>query len=111
MTLKRIVKLDTGSISAGGFVDLVYAPEVDLKLKRIECVETTAGAYSLIFLTFYIGDVPYFFPDASAALFQPLDPTPVVFDLAHPKGVYLKIRVTNADTAARRLIIHLIYEE
>ena len=111
MTLKRIVKLDTGSISAGGFVDLVYAPEVDLKLKRIECVETTAGAYSLIFLTFYIGDVPYFFPDASAALFQPLDPTPVVFDLAHPKGVYLKIRVTNADTVARRLIIHLIYEE
>jgi len=111
VTLKRIVKLDTGSLSAGSFIDLVYAPEVDLKLKRIECVETTAGAYSLIFLTFYIGDVPYFFPDTSAALFQPLDPSPVVFDLAHPKGVYLKVRVTNADSAARRLLIHLIYEE
>ena len=111
MTLKRIVKLDTGSISAGSFVDLVYAPEVDLKLKRIEVVETTAGAYSLLFLTFYIGDVPFFFPDASAALFQPLDASPIIFDLAHPKGVYLKIRVTNSDSAARRLIIHLIYEE
>jgi hypothetical protein len=111
LTLRRIVKLDTGPISAGGFVDLVYAPEVDLKLKRIEVVETTVGAYSLIFLTFYIGDVPYFFPDVSAAIFQPLDPSPVIFDLAHNKGVYLKIRVTNADTATRRLIIHLIYEE
>jgi hypothetical protein len=111
LTLKRIVKLDTGPISAGGFVDIVYAPEVDLKLKRIECVETTAGAYSLIFLTFYIGDVPFFFPDASAALFQPLDPSPIIFDLAHPKGVYLRIRVTNSDTAARRLLVHLIYEE
>ena len=111
MTLKRIVKLDTGSISAGGFVDLVYAPEVDLKLKRIVVVETTAGAYSLLFLTFYIGDVPFFFPDASAALFQPRELSPIVFDLAHNKGVYLKIRVTNADSAARRLVIHLIYEE
>jgi hypothetical protein len=105
------VKLDTGSLSAGSFVDLVYAPEVDLKLKRIECVETTAGVYSLLFLTFYIGDVPFFFPDVSAALFQPLDPSPIVFDLAHNKGVYLKIRVTNSDTVARRLLIHLIYEE
>ena len=111
MTLKRIVKLDTGSISAGGFVDLVYAPEVDLKLKRIVVVETTAGAYGLLFLTFYIGDVPFFFPDVSAALFQPRDLSPIVFDLAHPKGVYLKVRVTNADSAARRLLIHLIYEE
>jgi len=111
VTLKRIVKLDTGPLSAGSFADLVYAPEVDLKLKRIECVEATAGAYSLIFLTFYIGDVPFFFPDASAALFQPLDPSPINLDLAHPKGVYLKIRVTNADSTTRRLLIHLIYEE
>ena len=111
MTLKRIVKLDTGPLSAGSFADLVYAPEVDLKLKKIECVETTAGAYSLLFLTFYIGDVPYLFPDASAALFQPMDPHPVIFDLAHPKGVYLKIRVTNSDSTTRRLLIHLIYEE
>jgi len=111
VTLKRIVKLDTGSLSAGSFIDLVYAPEVDLKLKRIEVVETTAGAYSLLFLTFYMGDVPFFFPDVSAALFQPLKPSLIVFDIAHPKGVYLKIRVTNADSAARRLVIHLIYEE
>jgi hypothetical protein len=55
--------------------------------------------------------VPFFFPDVSVALFQPLDAMPIIFDLAHPKGVYLKIRVTNSDTSARRLIIHLIYEE
>ena len=110
MTLKRIVKLDTGSLSAGSFTDLTYAPEVDLKLKRIEVVETTANL-NLLFLTFYIGDAPYFFPDVSAALFQPLDAMPIIFDLAHPKGVYLKIRVTNSDTTTRRLLIHLIYEE
>ena len=111
MTLRRIVKLDTGSIPAGGFVDLTYAPEVDLKLKRIQVVETTAGAYSLVFMTFYIGDVPYFFPDVSSALFRFDHPQPIVFDLAHAKGVVVKFRVTNADTAARRLLIHLIYEE
>ena len=111
MTIRRIVRLDTGSVSAGGFVDLTYAPEVDLKLKTIRVVETAAGAYSLVFLTFYIGDVPYFFPDASAALFKFDVPQAIVFDLAHAKGVILKIRVTNADTAARRLLIHLIYEE
>jgi hypothetical protein len=111
VTLKRIVKLDTGLLGAGSFVDLVYAPEVDLKLKCVKVVETTAGAYSLIFLTFYIGDAPFFFPDVSATLFQPLDPSPTIFDLAHPKGVYLKIRVTNSDTTTRRLLIHLIYED
>ena len=111
MTLKRIVKLDTGSLSAGSFVDLVYAPEVDLKLKRIEVVETTANAFNMLFMTFYLGDVPFFFPDVSAALFQPLDAYPIIFDLAHPKGVYLKIRVTNTDSTTRRLVIHLIYEE
>jgi hypothetical protein len=111
VTLKRIVKLDTGSLSAGSFTDLTYAPEVDLKLKRIEVVETTANALGLLFMTLYIGDVPFFFPDVSAVLFQPLDAMPIIFDLAHPKGVYLKIRVTNSDTSTRRLLIHLIYEE
>lgn len=111
MTLKRIVALDTGSLSAGSFTDLTYAPEVDLKLKRIEVVETTANAPSLLFMTFYVGDVPFFFPNVSAALFQPLDASPIIFDLVHSKGVYLKIRVTNSDSTTRRLIIHLIYEE
>lgn len=111
MTLRRIVRLDTSNLSAGSFIDLTYSPEVDLRLKRIECVETTANAYNLLFLTFYMGDVPYFFPDASAALFQPQDPSPITLDLAHAKGVTLKIRVTNADTTTRRLLIHLIYEE
>jgi len=111
VTLRRIVRLDTGSVSAGGFVDLTYAPEVDLKLRTIRVVETTAGAYSLVFLTFYVGDVPYFFPDASAAVFRFDVPQAVVFDLVHPKGVILKIRVTNADSAVRRLLVHLVYEE
>ena len=111
MTLRRIARLDTGSISAGGFVDVTYAPEVDLKLKTIRVVETTADAYNLVFLTFYIGDVPYFFPDVSAAIFRYNNPEPIVLDLAHAKGVILKIRVTNADAVARRLLIHLVYEE
>jgi len=109
MTLKRIVELDTGSLSAGNYIDLNTAPEVDLKLERIEAVETTANAPNLVFMTFYIGDVPYFFPNVSAALFQPLDASPIIFNLDHKAGVKLTIRVTNSDTATRRLIIHLIY--
>lgn len=111
MALRRIVRLDTGSLSAGAFTDLTYAPEVDLKLKRIAVVETTAGAYSLVFLNLYIGDVPFIFPDASAAVFRFDNPNLPTLDLAHAKGVYLKIRVTNSDTAGRRLLIHLMYEE
>jgi hypothetical protein len=109
--LKRIVVRDTDSIPAGGFVDIDYAPEVNLKLKRIIAVETTAGALSLLFATFYIGDVPYFFPNVSLKLFDPANPEPIVFDLTHSAGVKLVMRITNNDTVARRVLIHLIYEE
>ncbi len=111
MTLKRIVTLDTGSISAGGFVDVWYAPEVNLKLKRVIVVETTANATSLIFMTFYLGDVPFFFPNVNANLLRHDVPVPIIFDLTHSAGVKLTMRVTNSDSAARRLLIHLIYEE
>lgn len=111
MALKRVVRLDTGNVAAGSFVDLTYAPEVTMRLKRMVVVETTAGAYSLLFLTFYLGDNPIFRPEVSAALFAPNVPVPVVFDLEHKEGVKLSMRVTNADTATRRLLVHLIYEE
>ncbi len=111
MVLKRIVTLDTGSISAGSFVDVWYAPEVNLKLKRVIVVETTANATSLVFMTFYMGDVPFFFPNVSATLFGHDVPEPIIFDLTHSAGVKLTMRVTNTDSAARRLLIHLVYEE
>lgn len=111
MTLKRIVVKDTGSIAAGSYIDIDYAPEVNLKLKRIVAVETTAGALSLLFATFYLGDVPYFFPNVSLKLFDPANPEPVVFDLMHSAAVKLTMRITNNDTAARRVLIHFIYEE
>jgi hypothetical protein len=111
VVLKRIVVQDTGSISAGGFIDVSYAPEVNLKLKRIIAVETTAGALSLLFATFYIGDVPYFFPNVSLRLFDPAIPTPITFDLVHSAGVKLTMRITNSDSAARRVLLHFVYEE
>jgi hypothetical protein len=111
MVLKRIAVKDTGSIPAGGYVDIDYAPEINLRLKRIIAVETTANALSLLFTTFYIGDVPYFFPNASLKLFDPVNPVPIIFDLAHPAGVKLIMRITNNDTAARRVLIHFVYEE
>jgi hypothetical protein len=111
VVLKRVVVQDTGSISAGGFIDVSYAPEVNLKLKRIIAVETTANALSLLFATFYIGDVPYFFPNVSLKLFDPANPTPIVFDLMHSAGVKLTMRVTNSDTSARRVLLHFVYEE
>jgi len=111
VVLKRIVVLDTGSISAGGFIDVSYAPEVNLKLKRIIAVETTANALSLLFATFYIGDVPYFYPNISLKLFDLANPTPITFDLVHSAGVKLIMRITNADSSARRVLLHLIYEE
>jgi len=111
VTLKRIVVKDTGSISAGSYVDIDYAPEVTLKLKRVVAVETTANALSLLFATFYIGDVPYFFPNVSLKVFDPANPTPVIFDLTHPAGAKLIMRITNNDSTARRVLLHFIYEE
>ena len=111
MALKRIVVLDTGSISSGGYVDVYYAPEVNLRLKRIMAVETTAGALSSIFATFYLGDVPYFFPNVSLKIFDPANPEPIVFDLVHSAGVKLTMRITNNDSSTRRVLIHLVYEE
>lgn len=111
MALKRIVVKDTGSISAGGYVDIDYAPEVNLKLKRIIAVETTASALSLLFATFYLGDVPYFFPNTSLKLFDPANPEPIIFDLMHSAGVKLTMRITNNDSSTRRVLLHFVYEE
>ena len=111
MSLKRIVVRDTGSIAAGGFVDIDYAPEVNLRLKRIIAIELTAAKLEPLLATFYLGDVPYFFPNVSLKLFDPLSPSPIIFDLTHSAGVKLIMRITNTDTAARRALIHFVYEE
>jgi len=111
MPLRRVVKLDTGSIAAGGFKDLDYAPEVNLRLKRIQAVEVAAGDYANVFLTLYMGDQPIFSPDAALAVLKFDHPQPLIFDLVHVAGVKLITRVTNTAGAARRVILHLIYEE
>jgi hypothetical protein len=104
------VKLDTESIPAGGYKDLNYSPEVDLKLKQIQVVEITAGDYNNIFLTLYLAGDPIFQPDVNASILKFDNPNLPVFDLDHVKGDKLITRVTNIAAAARRLIIHLIYE-
>ncbi|MEM4844525.1 MAG: hypothetical protein QXV81_08155 [Ignisphaera sp.] len=110
MPIKRIVKLDTGSLSAGSFVDLTYAPEVNLTIKKIIAVEATGASINNVLSTFYIGDVPYFMPDVSLAIFHPSNLHNPDIDLVLPAGVRLTMRVTNNETAARRVLIHLICE-
>jgi hypothetical protein len=109
--LKRITVQDTGNIAAGGYADISFAPEVNLRLKRVIAVETTAGALSLLFATFYIGDVPYFYPNVSLKLFDPANPEPIIFDLVHSAGVKLTMRITNNDSTTRRVLLHFVYEE
>lgn len=111
MVLKRIVRLDTGSIAAGSYADVRYAPEVSLKLKRIEVVEASGASLNNVMATLYIGDVPVLMPDASLAIFAAGYPSPITLDLSHPAGVFLTMRVTNNTSAAVRVYIHLVYEE
>jgi hypothetical protein len=111
VALRRIVRLDSGDIPAGGFKDLDYAPETNLKLRRIIAVETTAGVYRLLFVRIQMGDIPLTSPDISAELLRPDLANPIVFDLVHVAGVKLIFRITNADTATRRLHLHLVYED
>ena len=111
MALKRIVKIDTGSISAGGFVDISYAPEVDLRLKKIRIVEASGNTIYNVTMTLRMGDKPYVDPDVSASLFVGDYDKLMTLDIDHPAGVKLSSRVTNSESAARRLFIHLIYEE
>jgi hypothetical protein len=110
MPLKRVVKLDTEPIAAGGFKDLNYSPEIDLKLKQIQVVEITASDYANVFLTLYLGAEPIFSPDVNASVLKFDNPNLPIFDLDHRKGEKLITRVSNIAGAARRLILHLIYE-
>lgn len=111
MALRRIVRLDSGDLGAGAFKDFDYAPEVNLRLKRIIAVEATAAAYRLVFVRIQMGDVPLTSPDISAELLRPDIAQPIVFDLVHVAGVKLIFRITNADTTTRRVHLHLVYEE
>ena len=110
MALKRVVLIDTGNISSGSYTDVSYAPEVDLTLNKVYAVETTSGALSLLFATFYLADEPFFAPNASLKLFDPANSEPITFNLVHKNGTKLSMRITNSDTATRRVLIHLVYE-
>lgn len=110
MALKRIVKLDTGSLGTGSFTDLTYAAEVNLTIKKIIAVEATGASINSVLSTFYIADVPYFMPDVSLAIFHPSNQYNPDIDLVLPAGTRLTMRVTNNESAARRVLIHLICE-
>jgi len=110
MAFNRIRVIDTGSISAGSYADFEQAEEVDLILKRIFIVETGGNSVNYVTLTFNIGDYPFFRPNASAAIFDPSNPLNPELNIRVDKGVKVSGRVTNNEAAARRLLIHLVYE-
>lgn len=110
MPLKRIVKLDTGVIPAGAIKDLTYAAEVNLTIKKIVAVEESGLSISKVYTTLYIGDVPYFMPDANLAIFHPSFQYIPDIDLVLPAGVRLTMRVTNNEAGDRRVLIYLICE-
>ena len=107
----RIRVIETGSISAGSHKDYEQAEEVDLVLKRIFIVETGGNSMNNVVLTLYVGDKPYFKPNASAAIFDPSNPLNPELNIEVAKGVKVSGRVTNNESAARSLLIHLVYEE
>jgi hypothetical protein len=106
-----IRKLDTGSIPAGGYVDIVHAEPVDVKLKKIQIVEATGASVNNVVMTLYVGDVPIVLPDVSAAVFVGPYEQLLELNVEIKAGVKITMRVTNNETAARRLYIHLIYEK
>jgi hypothetical protein len=110
MPFNRIRVIDTGSISAGGYFDYSQAEEVDLVLKKILIVEATGASINGVVLTLNLGDTPMFRPNASAMIFHPSNPNVPELNLAVAKGIKVNGRVTNGESAARRLLIHLIYE-
>jgi len=111
MPLKRIVKLSTGTISAGSFVDVWYAPEINLKIHNIIAIEASGASLNNVHATLYIGDVPYAFPDVSLAVFSPSNFSNPDIDLTLPAGVKLSMRVTNNSSSAVNVFIYLICTE
>ena len=105
-----IRKLDTSSISAGGYVDIVHAEPVDVKLKKVQVVEATGASVNNVLMTFYVGDDPKVLPDVSARIFTGDYALLPELDIEIKAGVKITMRVTNNESAARRLYIHLIYE-
>jgi hypothetical protein len=61
-------------------------------------------------LTFNVGDVPYFRPNASAAVFDPSNPLNPELNIEVKKGVKVSGRVTNNTAASVQCYIHLVYE-
>jgi hypothetical protein len=110
MPFNRIRVIDTGSISAGGYVDFSQAEEVNLTLKKVFIIEATGATMNNVVLTLNLGDTPFFRPNASAALFHPSNPSVIELNLPVAAGVKVNGRVTNNESAARRLFIHLVYE-
>lgn len=110
MPLKRIVRLDTGVISSKSYKDVWYAPETNLVIKKIVAVEAGGNSLDQVYTTLYIGDVPYFFPDASLALFTSTSLHNPELNLTLPAGVKLTMRVSNDYETERRVLIHLICE-
>jgi hypothetical protein len=110
MAFNRIRVIDTGSISAGGYADFSQAEEIDLTLKKILIVETSGATVGKVVLTFNLGDTPLFRPNACAALFSPSNPNVPELNLSVAKGIKINGRVTNNESGARNLLIHLVYE-
>jgi len=108
MPLKRIVKIATGTIPAGSFVDVWYAPEVNLKIHKILAVEASGAALNNVHATLYFGDVPYAYPDVSLAVFSPTNLHNPDIDLVLPAGTKLTMRITNNTSSAVNVFIYLI---
>jgi len=111
MAFDRIRKIDTGSIAAGGTFDFVQSEEVDLVLRKVVIVEATNASIYSVLLTLNVAEQPLLRPDACAAIFLPSNPQVPEFDVDVPKGTKVNGRVTNNESAARRLFIHLFYEK
>jgi len=111
MAFDRIRMIDTGDISAGGYVDFSQAEEVDLTLKRVFVVEASGASVNNVVMTIHVGDQPLVRPNVSAAVFDPSNPLNPELNIPVPKGTKVNGRVTNNESASRRLYIHLVYEK
>lgn len=110
MPVKRIVRLDTGSLATGAFIDITYSPEVNLMITKIVVIEAGGNTVNNVMLTFYVADTPILTPDASAALFATTSLHNPDLKVLLQSGVRLTMRVTNNESTTRRLYIHLISE-
>jgi hypothetical protein len=107
LTFKSI---NTGSISAGGYAEVSWTPDTDIRIKAMVLNERSNAALNNVQVYITIADVPYtkdFVPASTIGTNLEYCWKP---DLAVPKGARIYAKLVNSGSSAVNVDVVFLYE-